>query len=104
MAIGPDRVACNRTGALSPLPELIARGAALVFLKPERLPASPRASAHVQVREQKIMSESVVVVGIDVASDLLDVAVITAQLSRQRYANDPAGHRLLAEALAPLDV
>jgi transposase len=82
---------------------LIALGAALVFLKPERLPASPWASAHVQVREQKTMSENVVVIGIDVASEFLDVAAIAAQLPGRRYANDPAGHQLLAEALVPLD-
>ena len=39
--------------------------AALVFIKPERLQA-PNASAHAQAGDTKTMSESLVVVGIDV--------------------------------------
>ena len=46
--------------------EYIAHGTVLVFLKPERLRAPSRPSAHSQARDLKTMSVTSVVVGIDV--------------------------------------
>ena len=53
--------------------------AALVFIKPERLQA-PNTSAHAQAGDAKTMSESQVVVGIDVAKAHVDCAVLGADL------------------------
>lgn len=50
------------------------------------------------------MSESSVVVGIDVAKAHLDVQASTAPPLVERFANDEAGHAALAERLAPLGV
>jgi len=49
------------------------------------------------------MSERPVVVGIDVAKRRLDVAVLNAELPEDGYANDAAGHEVLAAALAALE-
>ena len=48
------------------------------------------------------MSGSSVVVGIDVGSQYVDVAVLGAQLGAERFSNDVDGHTALADALAPL--
>jgi transposase len=48
------------------------------------------------------MSGSSVVVGIDVASRHVDVAVLGAQVGAERFSNDVDGHTALADALAPL--
>lgn len=48
------------------------------------------------------MSGSSVVVGIDVASQHVDVVVLGAQLGAERFANDIDGNTALADALAPL--
>jgi transposase len=77
--------------------------AALVFMKPERLPA-PQLSAHVQAGDPKTMSGIVVVVGIDVAKAHVDVAVLGHAWPAQRFANDADGHSTLAAALQPLEV
>ena len=46
------------------------------------------------------MSGSSVVVGIDVASQHVDVVVLGAQLGAERFSNDVDGHTALAETLA----
>ena len=48
------------------------------------------------------MSGSSVVVGIDVASEHVDVAALGAQLGAERFSNDVDGHTALVDALAPL--
>jgi transposase len=77
--------------------------AALVFIKPERLQA-PIASAHAQAGDAKTMSESLVVVGIDVAKAHVDCAVLGADFGTRQFANDIDGHSALAAALQPLAV
>jgi transposase len=77
--------------------------AALVFIKPERLPA-PTSSAHAQARDSKTMSASSVVVGIDVAKARVDCAALGADLSMRQFANDIDGHSALAALLQPLNV
>jgi len=49
------------------------------------------------------MSDSSVVIGIDVASEHVDVAAIGAVTPTARYSNDPEGHSALADTLAGLD-
>jgi transposase len=73
---------------------------ALVFVKPERL-AAPILSAHGQAREPKIMSESSVVVGIDIAKAHVDVAVLGAPVPPARFDNDTDGHTALVALLQP---
>ena len=65
--------------------------AALVFIKPERLPA-PISSAYAQARDSKTMSASSVVVGIDVAKARVDCAALGAELPIRQFANDIDGH------------
>lgn len=48
------------------------------------------------------MSDSCVMIGIDVASEHVDVAAIGAVVPLARYSNDPEGHSALADALAGL--
>jgi transposase len=50
------------------------------------------------------MSKSSVLVGVDVASEHVDVAAIADKLPATRYTNDADGHTALVHALAPLDV
>jgi len=69
--------------------------AALVFIKPERLQA-PNTSAHAQAGDAKTMSESQVVVGIDVAKAHVDCAVLGADFGARQFANDIDGHSALA--------
>jgi transposase len=76
---------------------------ALVFVKPVRLTA-PVLSAHEQGREPKIMSESSVIVGIDVAKAHIDVAVLGALIAPARFDNDCEGHTALVALLQPLAV
>jgi transposase len=68
-------------------------------VKPERLIAP--LSAHAQAREPKTMSESSVVVGIDVAKARLDLQASTAPPLVERFANDEAGHAALIARLEP---
>jgi len=76
----------------------------LVFPMPERLVERLVAGSHAQGRVTKTMSGSSVMVGIDVASEHVDVAVIGAELpaSLRRVSNDPEGHSALAEGLVRL--
>jgi transposase len=76
---------------------------ALVFVKPERLVA-PMSSAHEQGREPKTMSESSVVVGIDIAKAHVDVAVSGASVALTRFENETDGHTALITLLQPLAV
>jgi transposase len=78
-------------------------GAALVFMKPERLRARS-SSAHAQAGDPKTMSATLVVVGIDVAKAQVDVAALGALLKARRFDNEAEGHSALAAALAPLGV
>ena len=48
------------------------------------------------------MSGSSVVVGIDVASQHVDVVVLGAQVGAERFSNDVDGHMVLVDAVAPL--
>jgi transposase len=50
------------------------------------------------------MSDTAVVVGIDVAKPHVDVVVLGAKLDAQRFANEAEGHSALAAALQPLGV
>lgn len=50
------------------------------------------------------MSETSVVVGIDVAKDHLDVSLLGAQLGAERFDNNSEGHTALATVLEPLKV
>ena len=50
------------------------------------------------------MSVTSVTVGIDVAKAHVDVCVLGAKSSAQRFDNDDEGHSALAAALQPLDV
>lgn len=50
------------------------------------------------------MSESSVVVGIDIAKAHVDVAVLGTPALAERFANDDEGHQALIERLRPLDV
>ena len=50
------------------------------------------------------MSESSVVVGIDIAKAHVDVAVLATPTLAERFANDDEGHRALIERLEPLNV
>lgn len=77
--------------------------AALVFINPERLRA-PISSAHAQAGDTKTMSDSSVVVGIDVAKAHVDCAVLGAEFAARQFANDIDGHSALAAALQPLGV
>lgn len=49
------------------------------------------------------MSDSSVMIGIDVASEHLDVVAIGAAMPLARYGNDPEGHSALAEALIAIE-
>lgn len=70
--------------------------AVLVFVKPERLLAP--LSAHLQAREPKTMTGSVLVVGIDVGKSHLDVAA-NHSWAASRFDNDADGHSQLVEQL-----
>ena len=76
----------------------------LVFPMPERLAEPLSASSHAQARVTKTMSGSSVMVGIDVASEHVDVAAIGAELpaALARVSNDADGHSALAEGLVRL--
>lgn len=50
------------------------------------------------------MSESSVVVGIDIAKAHVDVAVLATPTLAERFANDDEGHRALIERVKPLNV
>jgi transposase len=50
------------------------------------------------------MSESSVVVGIDIAKAHVDVAVLATPRLAERFANDDEGHQALIERLSPLNV
>jgi transposase len=50
------------------------------------------------------MSDTAVVVGIDVAKAQVDVVVLGAKLEAERFANEAEGHAALAAALQPLGV
>ena len=50
------------------------------------------------------MSETSVVVGIDVAKDQVDVSVLGAELGAEQFDNSSEGHTALAAALKPLKV
>ena len=73
----------------------------LVFPKPERL-RECATSSHAQVGVTKTMSGSSVVVGIDVASQHVDVTVLGAPFRAERFTNDVDGHTALLAAVAPL--
>jgi transposase len=77
---------------------------ALVFFKPERLPAPACPSAHAQGRVPKAMSAISVVAGIDVAKAHVDVDVVGAVFAPQRFDNEAEGHSAIAAALKPLGV
>jgi len=77
---------------------------ALVFLKPERLPAPVLPSAHAQGRASKAMSAISVVAGIDVAKTHVDVDVLGAKFAPQRFENNADGHSAVASALRALGV
>jgi transposase len=50
------------------------------------------------------MSDTAVVVGVDVAKAYVDVVVLGAKLEAERFANEAEGHSALAAALHPLGV
>ena len=50
------------------------------------------------------MSDTAVVVGVDVAKAHVDVVVLGAKLEAERFANEAEGHSALAAALQPLGV
>jgi transposase len=102
-ATGPDRAAWYALGPLSPWLSRLRTDPALVFTKPERLRTPAWPSVHAQARDPKTMSDSPVMVGIDVASEHVDVAAIGAAIPLARYGNDPEGHSALAEALVAIE-
>jgi transposase len=71
---------------------------------PERLAERLDAGSHLQARDTKTMSGSSVMVGIDVASAHVDVAVLGGELpaALARVDNDAEGHSRLADGLARL--
>ena len=83
---------------MSPCLSRLRTVSALVFAQPERLRA-PMVSAHAQARDPKTMSDSSVMVGIDVASEHVDVAAIGAAMPPARYGNESEGHSALAATL-----
>jgi transposase len=99
---GPDRAAWKALGSASvlasPFLSELRTDSVLVFLMPERLIERRVAGSHAQARDTKTMSGSSVMVGIDVASAHVDVAVIGAELpaTLARVNNDADGHSGLA--------
>ena len=79
--------------------QLMARGPALIFPKAERLITPSSLSVHLQAMGPRITSESWVTVGIDVASESVEVAMLGGPLACALYVNGPEGHGAGAAAL-----